>query len=574
MRLAQRLLVGALLIVTVLVALLVWLSGERLRTQLTENAIDRLTHDARFIASQWTGPAVVDPDELADIAGATLGHRVTLIDSAGNVVGDSEFDGAALTRLENHASRPEVVSARSGQVGVATRVSTSAGDEEFYVAVPAANGVSRVSYGTGELQRIVNRARTDVMVSGLVALVVALILAYAFSRSVSEPIAELRDVARDLAAGDLSRRPTLSASGEVGDLAAAIHSMAAQLDSRLRLLEAEDMLLAALIESLHEGVVAVDAQYQVVRINENGRRLLGVREPVPFSAHLLPRERSLREALAAALAGTTTARLEIVVGDRTLALTARPHGDEGAVLALFDLTEVRRLETVRRDFVANVSHELKTPLTVIGGFAETLVTDDMPPVQRRKFAEAIQASAHRMHRLVDDLLDLSRIESGGWRPRPSPVDMLAVASDVASAFQARATEKGVKLAVEVDAGMPRLMVDPTALRQIVENLIDNAIRHTPAEGAVTVYASSMVDGVRVGVRDTGTGIDAEHVSRIFERFYRADPARSREAGGTGLGLAIVRHLAEAHGARAHAESTLGRGTTVEILFPTETSAAS
>jgi len=406
-----------------------------------------------------------------------------------------------------------------------------------------------------------------VLISGIAALVVALGLAFAFSRSVTRPLAELRDVAQALASGELSRRPALTAPGEVGDLAAAVHRMAEQLDSRVEALRAEDSRLEALVESLHEGVIAVDARRQVVRVNDSGRRFLQLRQPLPFSVDLLPRERELREALAHALAGYHTEQSEVILDGRILALTARSLSDGGAVLALYNLTEERRLETVRRDFVANVSHELKTPLTVIGGFAEALVTDNLSATQRQHFAETIQANTRRMQRLIDDLLDLSRIEAGKWVPNPSLVTLAAIAAEATASSRMIADEKGVNFEITIEAPATQLFADPVALRQVIANLADNAVRHTRQGGTVTVFAAHEEAGTRVGVRDTGAGIAEEHLPRIFERFYRVDSARSRSEGGTGLGLAIVRHLVEAHGGSVSASSVVGRGTTVSALFP-------
>jgi signal transduction histidine kinase len=343
--------------------------------------------------------------------------------------------------------------------------------------------------------------------------------------------------------------------------------MADQLAARLNALETEDALMAALIEALNEGVVAVDPGRRIVRINDSGRRLLGLRGRLPIPADHLPRERPLREALEQALAGATPAATEIRVEDRMLALTARPLGSGGAVLALFDLSPLRRLETVRRDFVANVSHELKTPLTVIGGFAETLADDDLPADQRRRFAETIQIHARRMQRIVDDLLDLSRIESGGWLPNPATVDLGIAAGDALATVRDAAAAKGISVEVHPDPRAATVFADPTALRQILSNLIENAVRYTREGGNVTVFSEPAVGGVTVGVRDTGVGIAPDHLPRIFERFYRIDPARSRNAGGTGLGLAIVRHLVEAHGGRVRAESAISRGTTIMMFFP-------
>ena len=214
-----------------------------------------------------------------------------------------------------------------------------------------------------------------------------------------------------------------------------------------------------------------------------------------------------------------------------------------------------------------IVHDLKTPLTVIGGFAETLVSDDVPQLQRTQFAEAIRSNAERMRRIVDDLLDLSRIESGGWRPIPELVDVRAIAEEVLDGARRDGRDKGVHFELDLSDDAQTVFVDPTALRQILVNLVSNAARHTPAGGTVTVFTRSSPEGKWLGVRDTGSGIAAQHLPRIFERFYRVDRARSREGGGTGLGLSIVRHLVEAHGGHATAESEPGKGTTIAALFP-------
>jgi signal transduction histidine kinase/HAMP domain-containing protein len=395
----------------------------------------------------------------------------------------------------------------------------------------------------------------------------AFVLVWAFSRSVARPVVELRDVARALAAGDLQRRPSLAAPGEVGDLASAVHRLAEQLSSRLEALEAEEVRLAALTESLNEGVIAIDARQQVTQLNERARHLLGLKDAAPFPTSNLPRERGLREAIGVALSGQAVDAHEVQIAGRELALTARPLPAGGAVVALFDLTPVRRLETVRRDFVANASHELRTPLTVISGFAETLLDDSLPNDQRRQFAQTVLANTQRMQRIVDDLLDLSRIESGGWKPNPARVDVRAVADEAVAAALDRRPGKQVKLTIEIAPDATHVWADPTALRQVLTNLVDNAVRHTN-DGSVTVFARRAPSGgVAIGVSDTGIGIPAELLPRIFERFYRVDAGRSRSEGGTGLGLAIVKHLVEGHGGRVRAESTVGRGTRIWAELP-------
>jgi signal transduction histidine kinase len=417
------------------------------------------------------------------------------------------------------------------------------------------------------VDRIVGGARRDVLTAGFVAAAVALLLAWLFSRTISRPISELSGVARAIAGGDLSLRPSLVAPGEVGDLASALHRMSEQLAARLDALERDDALMTALVDSLDEGVIAVDATGIVVRVNAAARALVGISARVPFPADQLPRDPALRAALGDAIGGEGTDGVELHLAGKTLLLTARPlQGGGGAVLAVLDLTPIRRLETVRRDFVANVSHELKTPLTVIGGFAETLADHDPPEAQRRQFVEAIKTSAQRMHRLVDDLLDLSRIESGGWQPHLATVNLRALLNEAATAIAAAASGKGIAVLTEIADDAATLHADGTAVRQVLANLTENALRHTSA-GTITVFARREGSRIAVGVSDTGSGIDAVHLARIFERFYRADPGRARAAGGTGLGLAIVKHLVEAHGGRVAATSTPGTGTTVTAWFP-------
>ncbi len=426
--------------------------------------------------------------------------------------------------------------------------------------------VHRTEPATTASEELLSGVRRDIVIVGILALVLGGVLARILTRPIAQPIEELRDVARALASGNLARRPSLMATGEVGELADAFRRLAEQVDERGRALKAEEALLVALTESLNEGVIAVDARQQVVRINDRARQLLRIREPVPFPAEYLPRDRTLREALSAVLAGAEALPGEARVDDRTLSLTARPLPAGGAVLALYDLTPFRRLEAVRRDFVANVSHELRTPLTVIRGFVETLQDDDLPPALRRQFLGMAEGNVQRMQRIVDDLLDLSRIESGGWLPNPVELEVTALAEEVVSPMQASAFEKGVALRIDVAFDARAIYSDPTAVRQILSNLTENALRHT-LTGEIVVFSSAEDGGTWLGVRDTGIGISADHLPRIFERFYRADPSRSREAGGTGLGLAIVRHLAEAHGGKVKAESEPGVGTTIAVWLP-------
>jgi two-component system phosphate regulon sensor histidine kinase PhoR len=541
------------------------LAGNRLDDRLAQETCRELGREARVVGIEWR-PGV-NADSLADAAGSALGRRVTLIDPGGVVRGDSEFDDDALHNLQNHSTRPEVVEAKRIGSGCSTRRSPSAGDDEIYVAVRIPIGYARVSESTAKFREIVGGARRDVMIGGLIALVGALVIAFGFSRSVSRPIAELRDVAQAIAAGDIERRPTLAAPGEVGDLAVALHRMTEQLATRMNALEAEDALLNAVIDSLDEGIAAFNGRAEVIRLNGSARRLLGVEAKVPspstccrasdsfatpFAAPWPARPPTRRSCRSASVRSSSRLGPFPTAAPCSRSWTSR----RGGVSRQSDATSWR-----------NVSHELKTPLTVIGGFAETLRDHDLPDAERTRFLETIESNTRRMQRIVDDLLDLSRYESGAWVPNVTSNDLAGIVTDIFTGVSRAAEEKGLALSFQAAPEARRVDADPTALRQILANLVENAVRHT-ARGAVTVSAEAPANGgSTIRVSDTGTGIPVEHLGRIFERFYRVDSGRARGEGGTGLGLAIVRHLVEAHGGSVRAESIVGQGTTITVHFP-------
>jgi len=324
---------------------------------------------------------------------------------------------------------------------------------------------------------------------------------------------------------------------------------------------------AALVESMIEGVVAADAKGRILTANSAARRILGYKfdEQLPSFAELF-RVKEAREVVDQVMQGTAVRDREIGMEDRSLLMNARPLPAGGAVLVLHDLTELRRLESMRREFVANVSHELKTPITSISGYAETLLTDTPDQETTRHFLETIAGNARRMQRLVDDLLDLARLEAKQWHPDPEPVEVEDLAGEVWDSLRDRGTHS-VTFGVDVGPGAESVQADADALRQVLTNLIENSLRYTPAGGRITCRTLRDDTDVAVSISDTGSGIFPEHLPRIFERFYRSDPSRSREQGGTGLGLAIVKHLVEAHGGRVSAESKRGVGTTITCWFP-------
>jgi signal transduction histidine kinase len=403
------------------------------------------------------------------------------------------------------------------------------------------------------------------LTSTLIAAALALLGAYLLSRAFTQPIVALTERAGALAAGDFSRRaPRNIGVAELDELANAFDRLAEQLNARLAELGREKDEMQALIDTMAEGVVALSANARVLRMNRAARDFLDVpTAPQMAPVGTLVRQPELRALLEESVVRPVQAR-ELRIGERQFLVSSRVLERGGSVTTLLDISEIRRLEQVRRDFVANVSHELKTPLTSIRGFAETLIEDDPPEPLRRQFLDLVRKNTLRLQRLVDDLLDLSRLESGGWRAEARPVDVALTAREAWQPFDASAGEKGVLFELDGDA---LVSGDDQGLSQIFQNLFDNALRYTPGGGRIRVTVREYDGHARIDVSDTGSGIPARSLPRIFERFYRVDPARSREAGGTGLGLAIVRHLVHSMGGEATAESELGRGTTIRFTLP-------
>jgi two-component system phosphate regulon sensor histidine kinase PhoR len=565
--LTRKLLASYLAVVATSGVVLVIGADWSLRSRLTHEAGQELEREVAYLASAVgtrRGPVL---DSLVARVTRTTGRRLTVIDTAGHVLADSDFPDSVLTTLENHRTRPEFVAALRGEVGRDYRRSVSTGRWEFKVAAPIPGGAARVSAPVPQVDAVVRDAQTAVLLGALVAAAVAVLLALGFTRSVTRPLVRLRDAAQAIARGE---RPVVDTRGsdELGDLARTLRSLEESLAERIGALERERSETAALVAAMVEGVVACDTRGAVVTANPAARRMLGfsAHEPLPLLTETF-RQRSTQEAIAGALAGTTTQGLEVEFDRRRLLLSAQPLQGGGAVFVFHDLTAVRRLEAMRRDFVANVSHELKTPLTVVRGYAETLLGEEPAPEVRRAFLTSILTNAARMQRLVDDLLDLSRIESGAWTPRPEAVALGPLAAQVWTEVvrASHAEDRAFSLDIPTDAA--DVSADPQALRQVLANVLENAARYTPADGSVAVRARRRGGDVVIEVADTGPGIPGEHLPRIFERFYRVDAARSRELGGTGLGLAIVKHLVEAHGGRVEAESRLGAGTTIRVTLP-------
>jgi two-component system phosphate regulon sensor histidine kinase PhoR len=551
--------------------------GFTLRRQLTEMVADDVRRELNLAIELHRQGAAIPPDRLAGRLGELSGRRVTLIAADGRVVGDSEVAESALALLENHATRPEVRAALRGGLGRSVRRSSSVGVEQLYLAAPASRGeVVRLAVALEDVSATVSRVQRAVLAGGALALLVAGILSYAVSVAVTRPLRQVAAVARDLARGDLSRRVHARHRDELGDLAQVLDTLAAELQRRMGQLEGERAEMHALIDAMAEGVLALGPDGRVRRANQAARHIFGLGDE---SSGLAPPEVARRPAflklVERARAGEAVSATELSYDGRHLIATAQPLADGGAVLVFLEVSELRRLEDVRRDFVANASHELKTPLTAIRGYSETLLDENLPPELRRRFAEVVRANADRLQRVVDDLLDLSRIESGGWRAQPEDVAVGEAVADAWTTLEEQAAARGVAFDVDIAPGCDHVHADPSALHQVLTNLLQNALRHTPSGGEIRVVARPAPDGaggsgkrwVELEVSDTGSGIPAAHLPRIFERFYRVDNARARAEGGTGLGLAIVRHLVESHGGTVEAESELGQGTAIRFTLP-------
>lgn len=455
--------------------------------------------------------------------------------------------------------------------------------------------------GAELLDAILRDAAAGALAAACLAFLVLAPILLWLARRLAHPLHRLRAATVRLADAETSV-PEVGGIAEIHALATALAELGEAYRRALAPLTRERDELARLIDSVGEGIVQVDGGGRAVRANRTARAMLGLPAEVagrPLA--VLLRNAELRHALESAARGEAVRSFEIAQDDRRILVIAHALGEPaGAVGVLVDITEIRRLEGVRRDFVANVSHELKTPLTSIRGYTETLLGDDLPDETRRQFLETVRQNANRLQRIVEDLLDLSRIESGGWKPDFHELDLAAAANEAWRELEDRAREKGIRFHVDV-ASDPVLSADPVAIRQIYSNLLENAIRYTPHGGSVSVriHAEAPAETttaprrraprhpivgnpflartgqppeppaawVVVEVADTGTGIPGDALPRVFERFYRVDPARSRAEGGTGLGLAIVRHLVESMGGEITATSALGKGTTIRFRLP-------
>ena len=538
-----------------------------------------LAREARRLATE-AGPSMgVDSDrlhELASVAARDLDRRVTFIRADGLVLADSAHEPET---MENHRDRPEVVEAMANGTGQAIRLSATLRTRLLYTAVrigPADKplGVARLAQGLEQVDAARGRIHQAFLIAGLITFLLAAYVGLRVAGSISDPIRRMGDAARRYAKGDLSSHLEIdsNAKDEVGQLADTMSVMAGELQETMAALRSEKMKLQAILERTDDGLLVVNGHSRIEMANPAAFARLGAPESRVLGATVIECTLSndLAELVEQVLRDGTPLSKEVLLSQNEgayLKVYAAPLAGSGAVVVLHDLTAARRIDEMRRDFVANVSHELRTPLASIRSMAETIRHHGAKdPEMVGKFSDRVITEADRLTAVSEDLLDLARIEAGRRTIERVQIPIAPLVEDVVAGFGSKATRKGVRLSTECAPEVSGL-VDPGAFRQVIANLVDNAVNYTAPGGFVKVAMRAGDGELEVAIEDSGIGIPKEDQPRIFERFYRVDKARSRESGGTGLGLAIAKHLVEAHGGRLSVVSEPGVGSTFTVTIP-------
>lgn len=500
------------------------------------------------------------PDEIAKRLANIVDARVTVLAAGGAVIGDSADDAD-----DEAAEPPEVSAARAGRVGRDTRFSPHLAQQVHYVAVPTPQGwVIRLAAPLSDVNSTIALMRQRLLLASALVFLLAVALSLVAARRLVRPLVAMRDAAHRIAEGAYDVELPPGPKDEFGDLGRSLKALSNQLDARIGEIVAERDRLQAVLASMIEGVIVLGNDRRVELANPSAERLLGkgALSKRPLDEIVEP---ALRAVFTAAERSGHDEAAEIEDGERVLAATVQPLHDGGAVAVIHDVTAPRRAEAMRRQFVGDMSHEIRTPVAAIQGYAETLLSGRPDPATTKEFLDVIHRHARRIGRLVEDLLFLSSLESRGAGARAQePVSILEVAHQVSVTVGPGAAEKNATVEVFVDEDAVALG-DPDQIERVLLNLVDNAVKYGAAK--VTVRGARKQGRVVVEIIDDGPGIPAEHIGRVFDRFYRVDHGRSRDKGGTGLGLAIVKQLAEAMGGTASVESELGKGARFVVELP-------
>jgi two-component system phosphate regulon sensor histidine kinase PhoR len=527
-------------------------------------------------------PDVQNPAALQEWVQSTSGGgaRVTVVASDGTVLADSAADPA---KMENHANRPEVQAAIASGAGKDVRQSATLGRALVYRAYrfepPSGSPVViRFALPLAQVNESIVEFRRRLLLASLAMLILGGAASLIYSRGFSARIERLKDFSHRVASGDFQPLPSDDTEDELTDLARALNETAAHLNRTIRTLTGERNQSSAILRSMIEGVAVIDSKERVVFCNRAFAEILNIDAARCEGRSLveLVRQADLLDLARRALTSADSLQGSLIIGTvmpRSFAVTATPvkalePAANGAVIVLHDITELRRLERVRQDFVANVSHEFKTPLTAIQGFAETLLGGALEDEKNnRRFLAIIRDHAARLGRLTDDLLKLARIEAGKLEVQYQPVSVAELVEGCAATTLFKASRRNIALNLSYPPELPAIRGDAGLLREVLQNLLDNAVQYTSPGGRVDLSAATRDHEAVITVADTGIGIPLADQERIFERFYRVDAARSREVGGTGLGLSIAKHIVEAHGGRLWVESTVGAGSQFHFSIP-------
>ena len=573
----------------VIIVLMTVVIGVSIGRRVQRNTLDQVQRSLYSQAVLLRDLSIPFVDSPADsvfqkriwLLGARTSTRYTVIRSDGVVVADSQEDPEV---MDNHGKRPEVVEALAKGVGVATRYSRTIGEDMMYLALPIADrgrdmGYVRASISLADVKAQLAQARAVVLLVAAAAAALALLIGFYVARRVTRPIVRMTDVAMAIAGGDYDQQIQTTRTDEIGSLADALNTMTAQLRHQFHTISNDRNKMAAILSGMVEGVIAINREERIVHINDAAERLLCVPGDECIGRRIweATRIREVSEALNGAMRDEQVtigeARIAAPQQEQVVQLTATPLRDAneslaGALVVLHDVSELRQLERVRRDFIANISHELKTPLAAIRGLIETLIDDkQMDPATHDRFLEKVRDQSSRLTTLVSDLLTISRLESDDATKAFHPLDLREPLSESLRTLRTVAEAKRLKLIHLMPDEPVGIVGDTEALRELVDNLVGNAIKYTPSGGEVRVALDSEKGWAVLDVDDDGIGIAPSDQSRVFERFYRVDKARSRELGGTGLGLSIVKHVALSHGGNVSLKSVLGEGSNFRVQIP-------
>ncbi len=574
-------------LILVLLALLAtgWYASHAMRSVYMSQVRGDLLHQARFLTPQFL-PLITPLNEVAvdrfcKQVVLDMATRLTVILPDGKVVGDSETDPR---KMENHGDRPEIIEALKGNTGTSLRFSDTLGQHMMYLAYPLetgrVSGVVRVALALTAIEQQLWALQLRIALGGVIVAILASLVCLVISRRISRPIETMRQSAARFARGELSHRVMPPETVELAGLAQAMNQMAQELEERIQAIVQQRNESEAVLSSMVEGVVALDSEERILHHNAAAAKLLkGHADSLQGrSIQEVMRNRDLHDMVRSTLDHGEVSQGDVALyqaGEQILQAHCTPLSDAdghrmGALLVLSDVTQLRRLETMRSDFAANVSHEIKTPLTAIQGFVETLCQgSDVDPAEVKRFLKIIDKHVKRLTAIVDDLMQLARLEQGAEQQpllRLAPVPIQSILHSACQLCRPQAQEKSMTVDIVCDDALA-MPIDADFMEQAIVNLLDNAIKYSPTDSRIELSARKDAGQLWIRVKDEGIGIAKKHLPRLFERFYRVDKARSRRMGGTGLGLAIVKHIVQVHSGQVTVESVQGKGSTFTISLP-------